>query len=214
MVPWEGFILGVSNGAACIATCAPVLIPCLMGEGKGIPGSIRITCEFLLGRLAGYLFFAVLAWIVGRMLLPETPWHNLLIGSAYAVFSVLLVHYGFLKNDAAAPAECGNARRLFFLRSETASLPVVAGLVTGLAFCPPFLLAFTGAAQQPSLPGSILFFLAFFAGTSLLFIPAPLVGAFRRFGALKTVGRLAAGVMGLYFLYSGFILILGGIHKL
>jgi hypothetical protein len=141
-----------------MTVCAPILIPCLMGEGKGIPGSIRITGEFLLGRLAGYLLFAVLAWAVGRTLLPETPQHNLLIGSAYVVLSVLLIHYGFFKKETTCPA---GGLTLVLAKTEAASLPAVAGLATGPAFCPPLLLAFTGAAQQASLPGSIVFFSPF-----------------------------------------------------
>ena len=49
----EGFILGLSSGVACIATCAPVLIPYLLGEGKGIVHNCWVTGQFLLGRLVG-----------------------------------------------------------------------------------------------------------------------------------------------------------------
>ncbi len=45
----DGFILGLSNGAACMAYCAPVLIPYLMGEGRGIVRNAWLTFQFLLG---------------------------------------------------------------------------------------------------------------------------------------------------------------------
>jgi hypothetical protein len=209
----EAFFLGLSNGVSCVAYCAPVLLPYLLGEGKGVFGNCLLTGQFLLGRLLGYLLFAVLAWAAGRMLLPEGPRHDLLIGCAYGLFAVLLIHYGFFKVNASCEAGCTKAYHRF-LSFEKASLPAVAGLVTGLAFCPPFLLAFTGAAGQESLMGSLFFFISFFAGTSVLFLPAPFVGFSRRFGVLQLIGRMAAGLMGLYFLYSGIILIIGGYGKL
>jgi len=56
----------------------------------------------------------------------------------------------------------------------------------------------------------VLFFAAFFVGTSLYMVPLVLTSALRRWPALQVVGRLAAGVMGLFYLYQGFILCLGG----
>lgn len=209
----EAFFLGLSNGVSCVAYCAPVLLPYLLGEGKGVLGNCLLTGQFLLGRLLGYLLFAILAWAAGRILLPEGPRHDLLIGFAYGLFAVLLIHYGFFKMNP--PCEAGCTRTYHrFLSLQKASLPAVAGLVTGLAFCPPFLLAFTGAAGQGNLMGSLVFFISFFAGTSILFLPAPFVGFSRRFEVLQQVGRMAAGLMGLYFLYSGIILIIGGYGKI
>jgi hypothetical protein len=190
-----------------------VLIPCLLGEGRSAIGNIWITGQFLVGRLAGYLLFAVLAWVAGRVLLPEGAWHDLLIGALYAAFAAMLIQYGFFKKAGRCKTGCVEKNRLL-KDMGPASLPLAAGLATGLAFCPPFVLAFTGASQQASLWGSVLFFLAFFAGTSILFIPAPFVGYFKKYSALQAIGKMAAGLMGLYFLYSGIILLAGGICKL
>jgi hypothetical protein len=211
----EGFILGLSNGVACIATCAPVLIPYLLGEGKGIVHNCWVTGQFLLGRLLGYLLFAVLAWMVNITVLQQSNLRNLLIGTAYVLFAGLLIYYGFFKKaEASCEAACNLNiyQRLSAFRPEL--LPVAAGLATGLSFCPPFLLAFTGAARQTSLPASLLFFFSFFLGTSLLFVLAPFVGAFQRFAVLQIVGKMAAGLMGLYYLYSGSIMLIGGLMKL
>lgn len=210
----EGFLLGLSNGVSCVAYCAPVLLPYLIGEGKGIFRNFLLTGQFLLGRLLGYLMFAVLAWFTGKMLLPEGSRHDMVIGCAYGLFAGLLVHYGFFKTNVPCRAAGCTGTRLRLMSAEQASLPAVSGLVTGLAFCPPFLLAFTGAAGQASLAGSLIFFFSFFAGTSILFLPAPFVGFFKGVGALRQIGRMAAGVMGFYFLYSGIILIIGGLKRI
>jgi sulfite exporter TauE/SafE len=238
----DGFFLGLSNGVACIATCAPVLIPYLLGEGKGIVRNYWVTGQFLFGRLLGYLLFAVLAWTISSTILQETGRRNLIIGVAYILFSGLLIFYGFFRREPTCGAPSAGAGGCFpksdiplkntnkrwdvFKRSKAACnsgtykrllaiwpplLPVAAGFTTGLSFCPPFLLAFAGAVEQISLPATMLFFFSFFLGTSLLFVLAPFVGIFRRFSTLQIVGKIAAGLMGLYYLYSGIILIIGGL---
>jgi len=211
----DGFILGLSNGAACIATCAPVLIPYLLGEGKGIIRNCLLTVQFLLGRLLGYLLFAVLAWTISRSILQDTSRHDLIIGAAYVLFSVLLIIYGFFKASPSCKTGCADGGYHKLMASLLPmSLPVVAGFATGLSFCPPFLLAFTGATEQTSLLAGMLFFFSFFLGTSLLFVLAPFVGLFSRFSVLKIIGKMAAGLMGLYYLYSGIILLLGGLKRI
>jgi hypothetical protein len=207
----DGFILGLTSGAACIATCAPVLIPYLLGEGAGILRNVLLTGEFLLGRLLGYLMFAVLAWGVGRSLLAGGGRRDIVIGAAFVLFSGMLIWYGFFRREASGKTGCPLSRRQKILfRVWPSVLPVAAGLATGLSFCPPFLLAFTGAAAEPTLARCLLYFFSFFLGTSVLFVLAPLVGAAKRFSVLQTIGRLAAGIMGIYYLYSGVILLIGG----
>jgi len=90
-------------------------------------------------------------------------------------------------------------------------VPFLLGFFTGLNVCPPFLLAFAGAAGTGSLPGSLLFFAAFFLGTSVFFIPAPLLGALGRSSAARTIARMAGGVVGLYYACTGVLALLGGI---
>jgi sulfite exporter TauE/SafE len=211
----DGFFLGLSNGAACLATCAPVLIPYLLGEGKSIARNFWLTGQFLFGRLIGYLLFAILAWTVSSAILRDANLRGLIIGTAYVLFSGLLIFYGFFKKtDASCKAQCSENRYRQWTTLWPALLPAAAGLATGLSFCPPFLLAFTGAAEQTSLWASLLFFFSFFLGTSLLFVGAPFVGLFNRFSVLQIIGKMAAGLMGLYYLYSGVILLLGGLKRI
>lgn len=211
----DGFILGLSNGVACIATCAPVLIPYLLGEGKGIVRNYWVTGQFLFGRLLGYLLFAVLAWTVSSAILQEANHRNLIIGVAYVLFSGLLIFYGFFKKtNATCKAACNKNKYQPLIAIWPALLPAAAGFATGLSFCPPFLLAFTGAAEQTSLMMSLLFFFSFFLGTSILFVLAPFVGVFSRFSVLQIVGKMASGIIGFYYLYSGSIMLIGGLKIL
>jgi hypothetical protein len=206
----EAFVLGLSNGATCVTYCVPMLIPYLLGEGKGILRNSMLTAQFLLGRLVGYLSFAVFAWGINKSILQGVSKPDLLIGPAYIVFSLLLIFYGFFKTRTSCKTACTNGLRHKLMTIWPGSIPLIAGLVTGLSFCPPFLLAFTGAVEKTTVLQSMFFFFAFFLGTSIFFIPLPFSGLFRSFAALRTIGRMAAGLIGVYYLYSGIIMLIGG----
>jgi hypothetical protein len=47
----------------------------------------------------------------------------------------------------------------------------------------------------------------------VFFIPFPFIGVLRRYDVLAVVGKLATGVMGVYYLYAGLMLVVGGIIK-
>jgi sulfite exporter TauE/SafE len=89
--------------------------------------------------------------------------------------------------------------------------PAVLGFLTGLNLCPPFLLAFAVATDSGSLSRSLLFFLMFYLGTSLFFLPLPLLSFINRLQIFKTIGRMAAIVVAVYYFYSGIILLGGGL---
>jgi hypothetical protein len=50
----EGFLLGSSSGITCLASCAPVLLPLLVGARGGVRRHGFLMAEYLGGRLAGY----------------------------------------------------------------------------------------------------------------------------------------------------------------
>jgi len=210
----QGFLLGLSNGLVCVAYCAPVLVPYMLGEGRGVSQNISLTAQFLSGRLLGYLVFGVIAWGINKTILEALGCRELIIGGAYIVLSVSLIIYSFFNVRTSCAAEHINR---YFNKVKVLSpslLPVIMGFATGLNFCPPFLLAVTNAAALDGLLQSLLFFFMFFLGTSLFFIPVPLIGMLRGFSALNTIGKIAAGLIGIYYFYSGIFLIFGGIKKI
>lgn len=208
----QGFLLGLSSGGACLSMCAPVLVPYLMGEGNGVGRNAAAAGQFLFGRLAGYLCFAVIAWAINATLAGLSAYRDLIMGCTYLPLAVLMILYGLgrIKTQCAVERTAGRFaglrrdRRLLFI--------VVLGLLTGLNFCPPFLMAVAGAADTGSLAGSLLFIVAFFAGTSISFIPAPFIGLLRGGAVMSTVGKMAAGVTGLYYAYAGIIHLVEGVY--
>jgi len=210
----EPLLLGLSNGTICLAYCAPVLVPFFLGEGAGTRRNIPLLLEFLLGRLIGYLVFAVLAWMLGLLLLPTLVWHQVIFGGAYLLLAILLVVYGFSNLKSRCSWESAPGRLKTLLLRWPAAVPLALGLLTGLNLCPPFLLAMTRAAATPGILHSVRFFVLFFVGTSIYFLPIPLVGAFSSLKSLQVVGRLACGIMGVYYSYLGIVMLHGGVGHL
>jgi sulfite exporter TauE/SafE len=208
----SGFLLGLANGTSCLAFCAPMLIPYFVAEGARALHGLPLLGRFLLGRLLGYMLFGAAAGLAGS-LVATGPLRTVLFGVVYLGLALLLLMYGFAR--AKQPALCAAGGRMDALRRRTmrwpSLLPVLLGLLTGLSFCPPFALALAGAAESGSVIGSVWFFATFFLGTSLFLLPLPGLGGLRRFETLRIIARLAAGVVGAYYLYRGVLLIYGGL---
>ena len=209
----RGLVLGLAAGSICLATCAPVLAPFLLAEGKTARWNIRAVGAFLGGRLGGYLLFAVLAWLVGGLLPSGERFRYWLFAAAYLALAVTLVVYGLGKFHGGCPAVEASGRRKRGARDTGCTAALLLGFFTGLNLCPPFLAAFTEAVDAGSLWGSLFFFLMFYLGTSVYFVPAPLLGLLNRFVSLRTVGQLAAVLVGALYLFRGIILVYGGMVK-
>jgi sulfite exporter TauE/SafE len=211
-----GFLLGLANGTSCLAFCAPVLVPYLLAEGDGARRAASLLGRFMVGRAIGYVAFGVVAGLVGA-LVGAAGSHGLLFGSVYVALAALLLFYG-LASGARRGVECAAGGRASRVRRWASRwprlLPVLLGLLTGLNLCPPFALALAAAAERGSIAGSVWFFVTFFLGTSVFFLPLPGLGGLRRFESLRTIARLAAGLVGAFYLYRGAVLLYGGLAGL
>jgi sulfite exporter TauE/SafE len=209
----HGFFLGLANGTVCLAYCAPALTPLVIGEAKGVRGNLSTLGLFLLGRLAGYLVFGWAAWLVGRLIMGEAESRLAILAPAYAALAVLMFVYGIRERPKTCPLASSKWRWTSWFGSPSSALPLWLGLFTGASLCPPFLAAFTSAAQSASLAGSLVFFAAFFVGTSIYLVPTVLLGVFNRVAGLATVGKLAALLISVYYLYLS-IIAFGGLAAL
>ncbi len=201
----KGLMLGLASGAVCVAYCGPILIPYLLSRGQNVLNNLLTIVYFMAGRLAGYLLFAVAAWAVGIAVIKNLANQGAVFGIIYIALAILLVLYGF----GSFAGDCAGGRAKLIsekLKAKNqAVLTLILGFLTGLNLCPPFLLAFTEAARTGTLWRSLLFFVAFFVGTSVYILPLAMVGLAKRIEALRYVGRLAAGVAGIYYLCLGII---------
>jgi sulfite exporter TauE/SafE len=208
----QGLLLGLANGASCLATCSPVLFPYLVSEGKPLRKNLFPLVLFLCGRLAGYLVFAVIAWQIGEVIRID-PRSGLIFGIVYAMLACALIVYGFRPPNHACVAGSLGSRFHSSTAYRPLAMPALLGLLTGLSLCPPFIAALAGATGQTSLVSSLLFFISFFIATSLYLLPLPFAGLLGRFQEIRITARLAAGIVGCYYLYRGLIMIHGGLHS-
>ena len=199
-LPAEALLLGISSGPACLASCGPVLLPALAAERKAAGRTGLVLVQFLAGRLAGYLGFAVVAWLAGFSLALRPEARTLALGLADLGLAVLLGAYAYAlpRSVAHCGGLCARYRRL---------APAAIGLVTGINLCPPFVAAGVRAAETASLGGALGFFFLFFLGTSVWFAPAVSVGLLRRFEAVSTVARLTLLLLAGYYGYLAVVLI-------
>ena len=212
--PLEPLLLGFSSGLVCLAACGPVLLPWLAAEGAGWGGTAARLGQFLAGRLVGYLGFAAAAWTLG-LALPAP-----LRAGAPALAAVHLALAAALRFFALAPRRAGSAPcleargprrwRTRLARRLRWAGPATLGLLTGLNLCPPFVAAGVRAAQRASLPEALGFFLLFFAGTLVWFLPFAGVAALRRLTAVTPVARLTTALVAVYYGYLGTVT-LGGV---
>lgn len=202
----DSFILGLSSGSVCLATCGMVMFPYLMSGSAGVNRIALDVSIFLLARLFIYIILATFAWFFGQAFFSNPIVRNIVPGILYVVFAFLLVWYSISKKRANdCPAKIIKAVNNHKL------VPVLLGVVNSLGFCPALFLILTKGATQGTLVQSYLAFLAFFIGSSIWFLPLPLAGKIQKKEALKNIGILATGLAGIIFLIKGLTNIIGGI---
>jgi sulfite exporter TauE/SafE len=202
----ESFILGLSSGSACLATCGMVMFPYLMAGSAGVKRIAIDLTLFLLTRIIVYFILATLAWYFGQTIFSNPFVRNIVPGILYIVFAVMLVWYSISKSRkpecTAKIVRTVNNRRL---------IPVLLGIVNSLGFCPALFIILTKGATEGTILQSYLAFLAFFIGSSLWFLPLPLAGKIQQREVLKNIGILATGLAGIIFMIKGLTNIIGGI---
>ena len=202
----DSLILGLSSGSACIATCGMVMFPYLMSGSAGVKKIALDLTLFLMTRFLVYFILATLSWYFGQALFSNPVVRNIVPGILYMVFAVLLIWYSISKNsNPDCPAK--------FLKTVNNHrlVPILLGIVNSLGFCPALFIILTKGATQGTLIQSYVAFLAFFIGSSLWFLPLPLVGKIRKKEVLRNIGILATGLAGIIFMIKGLTNIIGGI---
>jgi sulfite exporter TauE/SafE len=202
----DSFILGLSSGSACLATCGMVMFPYLMAGEAGVKRIAIDLSIFLLTRLIIYFILSTLAWYFGQALFSNPIVRNIVPGILYIVFAVMLVWYSISKNR-----KPGCPAKIIKTVNNHKLIPVLLGIVNSLGFCPALFIILTKGATQGTLVQSYIAFLAFFIGSSLWFLPLPLAGKIRRKEVIKNIGILATGLAGIIFLIKGLTNLIGGI---
>ena len=205
----EALALGFISGPACVASCGPVVVPSLLAECSGLRLHGRYLSAFLATRLCGYLVFAALAWEFGNLSALPSPARSVVFALVHLLVAGALLRYAYAVRPACA-GSCKSSRLITIGAAGSHRIPGAAalGFLTGVSLCPPFVAAGVRAAEAASMVAAVLFFAAFFLGTSVWFVPFAALGWMRRNEAVTTVARMAMVLIALYYFYAGLTILI------
>jgi sulfite exporter TauE/SafE len=189
----EGFLLGLATGHICILTCGPIYSPFLMQRKYDLLQSLIALLKISAGRFITYLLFGIIAGFLGQQIgqLNRT-WFTAI---AYFLLSLILFATAFRthKKDQG----CHFKKWTNFIDS-----PFLLGLVTGINYCPSFLIAITRAVDLSGPVSGAMLFIAFFFGTSIFLLPLTLFGIMGNKKILRTTAIIASIAVGSWFIYK------------
>jgi sulfite exporter TauE/SafE len=193
----EGFLLGLSTGFYCLASCLPLLAPYLLAEGKAAwKFNFAIFLQFLGGRFAAYMLFALLATLAGKAGRHALP--ALLLPACLAGCGLLMIFLAVSRvSTGSAPCLLKKDLSPWFRR-----LPLALGFVTGINVCPPFAVGFIRLLELADLMKGFAYFGGFFSATSL-FISPVLLGTPWLGQRANEIGRLTLLLAGLWYAFLG-----------
>jgi len=199
----EALVLGLATGPVCLASCGPAVLPWILVQPHGVRARARQLIFFLGARLIGYLLFAAAAWFAGAAIARAWSSGVWAAGGIQLLLAVTLVIYA-----AGWPRPRCAAGRASLVEIGVGPKPrpagaALLGLLTGINLCPPFVVAGVRAAEAGTLPAALLFFLVFFVGTGIWFVPFFALGWVRRTPSLITVARMAAVLLAWWYAFSG-----------
>lgn len=191
----SGFTLGLLTGTTCFATCGPIYTPFLMQRKLNIFQSLFMILEISAGRFVSYILFGLAAGLLGRSISSFSEHKALFTAIAYVAFSVMLIMSAF--NSSQKEKGCAVSKW-----GKFANAPFLLGIVTGINFCPSFLIALTNAVSlNGPLSGAVLFF-GFYMGTNIYLLPLSLFGVMGNQKVFRKIAMIASIVVGGYFIYK------------
>ena len=162
-----------------------------------------------LGRLLGYMAYAVLAWLLGK-LVTQSRSTDIFLALAETGMGGWLAYYGFAPMQSCAGGICSPVWPPFAARLSSSSIVVFGlGFLAGLTPCPPFLMITIRTVRQKDLIDSIAMFTLFYFGTLLWFVPWPFIGMLGRFAKARQIAKFVAGLAGVGYCLWGIIQLVG-----
>ena len=189
----EGFLLGISTGLVCLATCGPIYSPYLMQRQYNILQSLIALFKISAGRFIAYILFGIIAGLLGQQI--DSINREWFTSIAYILFSVILFISAFRthKKDRG----CRLKKWGSFIDN-----PFLLGIVTGINYCPAFLIAITRAVDLSGPLSGAMLFMAFFFGTSIYLLPLSLFGVMGNKKILRTIAVVASVLIGTFFIFK------------
>jgi len=190
----QPFLLGLSVGIYCLAYCLPFVGSYLVSEKRRTSQDFKIILQFIEGRFIGYLLFGAFFGYLGEKI--DNPTINLILIVSLMILSIFLVLHAL--NLFKPKWFCA-----FKFNKHQKKFPLLMGFLLGVNLCPPFLISLTYVFTLHSLWQGIIYFIMFFVGTSLYFLPITFLGFLNKMKEFRLMARLAALVVGLGFFIYG-----------
>jgi len=190
----KGFLLGLATAPFCVAACAPVFLPAVLAhKGARRWSNFIALAEFLAGRLIAYAAVgALFGWLGASAEGPFLRWAGII---AHALLGIALLLYAVAESGG-ENAFCRAAQRW----GRAGRFPLLLGLLTGVNLCPPFIAAISQVLDAGGIMHGLIFFVSFFAGTSLVALPMLVLAFGNLLPAMRSLGRVACATVGLIFL--------------
>jgi sulfite exporter TauE/SafE len=190
----EGTVLGLTTGTACLVTCSPIYLPYLISEDRKLSKSIIAVLEISAGRFVSYLAFGAIAGYTGAQIASVN--RELFTSIAYILLSAYLVLSAVRTSKKAK--SCHVPKMARFTQSG-----IILGILTGINFCPSFLIALSKAVDLGGAFSGMMLFLGFFFGTSIFLLPLAFIGQISKVSKMKMVAQYASILVAIWFTFSG-----------
>ncbi|WP_310438697.1 sulfite exporter TauE/SafE family protein [Sulfuricurvum sp.] len=156
------FIVALSYGAtACMLTCMPLLSPILLANSATRRQSLRVLLPISLGRISGYIFLSLIAYM-GASMVKSIISDTTLMG--YLLGSITLILAGRLWFSLKTSSCCSTSTQT---PQETIGL-FMTGIFLSMSLCAPVITMMTLSATTPSLIWAIAYGAVFGLGATLL----------------------------------------------
>ena len=192
----EGILFGFATGATCLASCAPIYLPYLLTEDRKIRSSIVTVLEISAGRFFSYLSFGALAGFTSSAISGTN--RSLYTSIAYILLSAYLLLTTYRTHNehkkCAVPKIAKISKSAFVL-----------GILTGINFCPSFLIALSRVLDLGGVINGMLLFFGFFISTSLFLMPLAFVNVLTKIHIIKKYARYAALIIAVVYTAMGVI---------
>lgn len=157
------FLVALSYGAtACMLTCMPLLSPILLANSATRQQSLRVLLPISLGRISGYIFLSLIAYLGATMiktLISDTELMGYLLGS------VTLILAGRLWFSLRVSASCCSSSP----NTPQGNIALfMTGMFLSMSICAPVITMMTLSATSSSIGWAIAYGLAFGLGATLL----------------------------------------------
>lgn len=198
----SGFSLGLLTGTTCFATCGPIYMPFLMQKKLSLFQSVFMILEISAGRFVSYISFGIIAGLLGQSIAGLGQHKVIFTAIAYFAFSVMLIMSVFSTRKKEKGCAVSRWRKY-------AEAPFLLGVVTGINFCPSFLIALTDAVGlNGPLSGGVLFF-GFYMGTNVYLLPLSVFGVMGNQKVFRKIAMVASILVGGWFIFKAITLTIG-----